>query len=244
LEKSLIIMKMVGWFNVFKNIMKYITLGLGVVVSFIPGLQPVGALLGVASGAMAVADGVTNLVENHQKGTSTGWNTAANIIEIVGGVIAPIGAVASAAEGVVAQGITKAVNVVGDLKHLAQSVVEIGEHVETGTSTGINQVANAFGIMSGLVGPIGDVGSSIAKGISGGLYAVDQGLQTLEVAGDTVSDLMTVHRISAVETLKTKTVNSQNPINIQQTQTYGNMVGRSNSNIYSQNTVLGPYDFL
>jgi hypothetical protein len=238
-------MKMVGWFNTFKNIMKYITIGLSAIVSFIPGLQPVGALLGVASGAMAIADGVTGLVENHQKGTSTGWNTAANIIEIVGGVITPIGAVATAAEGAVAQGITKAASIAGDLKHIAQSVVEIGEHVETGTSTGLNQVANAFGIISGVLGPIGTVaGSGALSGISGGLFAGDGGLQFLEATGDTVSDLMTVNRISAVETLKTKTVNSQNPINIQQTQTYGNMVGRSNSNIYSQNTVLGRFDML
>jgi AMMECR1 domain-containing protein len=87
--------------NKIFNVLKYVVGGLGIVTAFIPGLQPVAALLGVTSGAMALASGISNMVQEKQAGTLTTANKIANITDIVSGSIgmaAPVvGAIADEA---------------------------------------------------------------------------------------------------------------------------------------------------
>jgi hypothetical protein len=59
--------------------------GLGLVTSFIPGLLPVSVVLGLTSGALSVATGIHNMIQQKNEGTLTTANKIENITDIVGG---------------------------------------------------------------------------------------------------------------------------------------------------------------
>jgi hypothetical protein len=101
------------------NVLKWILTGLGVITAFIPGLQPVGALIGMTSGMISLATGVSNMIQQKQEGKLTTANKISNITDIIGGalgMISPVsGIIGSTATGIaskVASTATTVMNVV------------------------------------------------------------------------------------------------------------------------------------
>jgi hypothetical protein len=76
------------------NVLQWVMGGLGLITMFIPGLQPVGAILGVTSGLTSLATGVSDMVTQKYDGTLTTANKIENITNIVGGALGMLGPVA------------------------------------------------------------------------------------------------------------------------------------------------------
>jgi hypothetical protein len=82
--------------NKIMNVLKWVVSGLGFVTAFIPGLQPIAALLGATGGAMSLASGISNMIQQKQEGTLTTANKIVNITDIIGGSLGMAGPIASA----------------------------------------------------------------------------------------------------------------------------------------------------
>jgi hypothetical protein len=118
--------------------------GLGLITAFIPGLQPVSALLGITSGAMSVADGVSNMIQQKNEGKLTTANKIDNITNIVSGSLgmaAPVaGLIGSQASMIGSNFVSKAAN-----------LVEKGISTAEKVSDGINAIATVPNSISQVV---------------------------------------------------------------------------------------------
>jgi hypothetical protein len=132
--------------NKIINVLKWTLGGLGLITAFIPGLQPVSALLGMTSGAMSIAGGINNMIQQKQNHTLTTANKIGNITDIIGGslgIVAPaIGLIGDAAQAVggTAQSVTK----IADLVDRGIGVAEKANSVINAAATIPNTVSQIF----------------------------------------------------------------------------------------------------
>jgi hypothetical protein len=126
--------------NKIANVLKYILGGLGLVTAFIPGLQPLGALLGATSGAMSLSTGIADMIQQKHDGTLTTANKIGNITNIIGGALGMAGPVT----GLIGSGLSGAAQTAANVAKTVISGVGKVNSVIGAAASVPNTISNIF----------------------------------------------------------------------------------------------------